>query len=145
MCSVLCCNFHKNCTGSILKVSAISLHIMTSYSLLTQLWIYSYRTSLSGDIKPNPGPKWDINQFFSVYHQNLNSVPSHNFSKVQSLVAFNCIHKFYTICLSESYLNSEILFSDSNLQTPDYNFVWMDHYSIQNAEVCAFPANVYCL
>ena len=44
-------------TGSILKLSIISLHLLISYSFLTQLWIYSHRISLSGDIKLNPGPK----------------------------------------------------------------------------------------
>ena len=47
----------KNCTGTILNVSIISLHLLISYSFLTQLWIYSRGISLSGDIKLNPGPK----------------------------------------------------------------------------------------
>ena len=94
----------KNCTSSILKLSIISLHLLISYSFLTQLWIYSYSISLSGDIELNPGPKRDINQCLSVCHWNMNSVASHNFSKIQSLIAYNYIHKFDIICLSESYL-----------------------------------------
>ena len=105
----------KNCMGSILKISIISLHLLISYSFLTQLWIYSHRISLTGGIELNPGPKRDINQCFSVCHWNLNSVASHNFSKIQLSIAYNCIHKFDIICLSESYLNSEILSSDRNL------------------------------
>ena len=62
-------------------------------------------------------------------HLNLNSVVLHNFSKVQSLIACNCIHKFDIICLSESYLNSEILLSNTNLQIPSFNFARMDHPS----------------
>ena len=62
-------------------------------------------------------------------HLNLNSVVLHNFFKIQSLIAYNCIHKFDIICLSESYLNSEILSSDSNLQIAGFNFVRMDHPS----------------
>ena len=119
----------KNCTSSILKLSTTSLHLLISYSFLTQLWIYSYRISWSGDIELNPGPKRDINQCFSVCHWNLNSVASHNFSKIQSLIAYNCIHNFDIICLSESYLNCEILSSDSNLQIPCYDFARMDHPS----------------
>ena len=119
----------KNCTSSILKLSITSLHLLISYSFLTQLWIYSYRISWSGDIELNPGPKRDINQCFSVCHWNLNSVASHNFSKIQSLIAYNCIHNFDIICLSESYLNCEILSSDSNLQIPCYDFARMDHPS----------------
>ena len=37
--------------------SIISLHLLISYSILTQLWIYCRRISLSGDIKLNLGPK----------------------------------------------------------------------------------------
>ena len=98
----------KNCTGSILKVSIISLHLLI-YSFLTHLWMYSHHINLSGDIELNPGPKQYINQCFSVCPWNLNSAVSPKFSKIQSLIAFNCIHKFDIICLSESYLNSEIL------------------------------------
>ena len=95
---VILINTLKNCTGSILKLSIISLHLLISYSFLTQLWIYSHRISLSGDIEVNPGPKRDINQCFSVCHWNLNSAASHNFSKIQSLIAYNFIHKFDIIC-----------------------------------------------
>ena len=70
MSNILLCVFYivifikalKNCTGSILKVSIISLHLLISYTLLTQLWMYSHRISFSGDIKLNPGPKRDSNQ-----------------------------------------------------------------------------------
>ena len=93
----------KKCTSYILKLSIISLNLLISYSFLTELWIYSYCISLSGDIELTPGLKRDINQCFSVCHWNLNSVASHNFSKIQSLIAYNCIHKFDIICLSESY------------------------------------------
>ena len=136
---VIFINTLKNCTSSILKLSIISLHLLISYSFLTQLWIYSYRISLSSNIKLNPRPKRDINQCFSVCHWNLNSVASHNFSKIQSLIAYNCIHKFDIICLSESYLNSEILSSDSNLQIPGYNFARMDHPSnTKRGGVCLY-------
>ena len=106
---VISINTLKNFTGSMLKLSTISLYLLISYSFLTQLWIYSHRISLRGDTELNPGPKQDINQCFSVCHWNLNSVVSHSFAKIQSLIAYNCIHKFDIIFLSESYLNSEIL------------------------------------
>ena len=62
-------------------------------------------------------------------HLNLNNVVLHNFSKIQALIAYNCIHKFDIIYLSESYLNSEILSSDSNLQIARFNFARMNHPS----------------
>ena len=65
LCIFLCLSFHvvifikalQNCTGSILKVSIISLHLLISYSFLTHLRIYSHDISLSGDAELNPGPK----------------------------------------------------------------------------------------
>lgn len=82
----------KNCTGSISKVSTISLHLLISYFLVTQLWIFSHHISLRGDIKLNLGLKLDINQCFSVCHRNLNSIPTDNFSQIQSLIVYNCTH-----------------------------------------------------
>ena len=64
-----------------------------------------------------------------MYDWNLNSIASHIFSKSQSLIAYNWMHKLEIICLSESYLNSEILSSDSILQMPGYNFASIDHPS----------------
>ena len=122
-------NALKNFTGSILRPSTISLHSLISYSFLIQLRIYSHHIRSSGDMELNPGSNQDISQCFSVCHWNLNSVASHNFSQIQSLIAYNCIHKFDIIYLSESYLNPEILSSDSNLQIPGYNFARMDHPS----------------
>ena len=54
---VIFINTLKNFTGSILKLSTISLYLLISYSFLTELWIYSHRISLSGDMELNPGPK----------------------------------------------------------------------------------------
>ena len=82
----------KNCTGSISKVSTISFNLLISYFLVTQLWIFSHHISLRGDIKLNLGLKQDINQCFSVCHWNLNSIPTDNFSQIQSLIVYKCIH-----------------------------------------------------
>ena len=66
--------------------------------------------------------------FFSV---------SQNFSKVQSLIAYNCIHQCDTICLSESDLNSEILSNENNSQIPGYNLGRIEHPSnMKRGSVC---------
>ena len=56
---VISINTLKNFTGSVLKLSTISLYLLISYSFLTQLWIYSHCISLRGDMELNPGPKQD--------------------------------------------------------------------------------------
>ena len=62
---------------------------------------------LSGDIELNPGPKPSYFKYFSMCRWNLNSLTSHDFfKKVKVLTAYNVIHKFDIICISESYLNT---------------------------------------
>lgn len=59
------------------------------------------------------------------------------------------IHKFDTISLSETYLNSDISFNDKNLFIPGYNFTRADHLSnTKPGEVCiyykeALPLKLY--
>ena len=60
---------------------------------------------------------------------NLNSIAMHNYSKIQFLIACNCIHDFDIICLSETYLYSDISSEKENLDIPGYRFVRFDHPS----------------
>ena len=57
------------------------------------------------------------------------SIAAHNFSKIQSLIGYNCIHHFDIICLSETYLNSDILSYNENLDIPGYRLIRSDHSS----------------
>ena len=84
---------------------------------------------LSGDIKLNPGPKTSSFKCFSICHWNLNSITSHDFLKVRLLTAYNVMHKFDVICISESYLNSGTSPSDNNLNILGYNMSRADHPS----------------
>ena len=47
--------------------------------------------------------------------------------KIQFLIAYNCIHHFDVICLSETYLNSDILCDNENLDIPGYRLVRFGH------------------
>ena len=49
------------------------------------------------------------------------------FTKISFLSAYISVHKI--ICLSETYLNSEILSDDTNLEKRGYNLVREDHPS----------------
>ena len=51
------------------------------------------------------------------------------FTKVSLLSAYISVHKFDIICLSETYLNSEIPSDDQNLEIPGHNLVREDHPS----------------
>lgn len=85
--------------------------------------------SLSGDVELNPGPKPSSYKSFSICHWNLNSITSHKFLKVNLLTAYNALHNFDIICISETFLNSETLQNDNNLDIPGYNMFRADHPS----------------
>ena len=81
---------------------------------------------LSSDIKTNPGPIPSSGQCFSIYHWNLNSITAHNFAKLSLLTAYNLVHSFDIICLSETYLTSEAPPNDIRLELPGYNLLRSD-------------------
>ena len=59
--------------------------------------------------------------------------------------AFNAVHKYDIICLSETYLNSSIPYDDDNLETPGYNLIRADHPSEINAVVFVFTTKIHYL
>ena len=96
---------------------------------MSNIWYCKCLLQLSGDIELSPGPKLNSCKSFSICHWNLNSITSHNFIKVSLLTAYNSIHKFDIICLSETYLNFETLSSNENWNIPGYNLITADHLS----------------
>ena len=61
------------------------------------------------------------------------------FTKVSLLSAYISVHKFNIICLSETYLISEIPSDDKNLEILGYDVVRKDHSSDSNlGRVCVY-------
>ena len=56
----------------------------------------------------NSGPRRSTDETFSIFYLNLNSLLAYNYSKLFLLREYNSVHKFDTICLSETYLNSTV-------------------------------------
>ena len=98
--------------------------------------LFSILVRLSGDVEENIGPKPKSCQSFLICHWNVDSVSTHNFSKVFLLRAYLSIHKFDVICISETFLNSDTTFGDDNLIIEGYNIVRSDHPS--NTGVCIY-------
>ena len=118
----------KNSSG---KTFVVNFFI---YKLALLIFIYHLSPFLNlllqhGDIETNPGPRGNHSQYFSFCHWNLNSLPAHNYAKVPLLQAFNAIHKFDLICLSESYLNSSITMDEKSLIIDGYKLIRADHPS----------------
>ena len=94
--------------------------------------LFHLQVILSSDVELNPGPKPSSGQKFSVCHWNLKSIPTHNFSKISLLSAYNSLHMFDIICLSETYLYSTILPQDPNLEMQGYTLIRVDHYQMSH-------------
>ena len=107
-------------------------------SFMSNIWYGKCLLQLSGDIDLNPGLKPNYWKSFSICHWNLNSITSHNFIKVSLLTAYNSIHKFDIICLSETYLNSETLSNVEKLNVPGYSLIRADH--LKNTSVGKFSS-----
>ena len=93
-------------------------------------------------------PKQNTAKNVPVCHWNHNSLAAHGFLKLVLLKKYNLIHKFDIICLSETYLDSNILHDDSNLEIPGYNVVRSDVLiirHIKNVEVFIYTVIVNCL
>ena len=55
------------------------------------------------------------------------ALTAHNFSKISLLRAYNAIHNYNAICLSETYLNHATLSENYNLKILGYELIRVDH------------------
>ena len=67
---------------------------------------------VSGDVGIIPGPEHDPRECFSICHWNQDSLSFQSYIKVSLLTAYNLIHNFDIICVSETFLNSETAAND---------------------------------
>ena len=118
------CSFYINLRNTYTSILVITIALLFNYlSFKCNLLL------LCGDVELNPRPNQNTAKEPSICHWNLNSIAAHNFAKLVLFKAFNSIHKFDIICLSEIYLDSSVLCNDSNLEVPGYNLVCSDHLS----------------
>ena len=80
-----------------------------------------------------------------VCHRNLNSISAHNFTKLSLLQAYNSVHNYDIICLSETYLNSSVSCDDDNLEIPGYNLIRADHPSDNRRGTTKFITKIHYL
>ena len=117
------------------KTTFLSSDILLSASL--QYFLLSFLLLLSGDIEVQPGPV-DKNKL-SICHWNLNGLVVHNFIKLSSLQAFNTMHKFDVICISETFLNSSISSDNPSLALNGYKLIRRDHpLDLKRGGICIY-------
>ena len=86
-----------------------------------------------------PSSRRNLNNHFIICHWNLNSISVHNCAKVQLLKAYLAVHKFDTVCRSETYLNSTFSFDDDSLDISSYIMVTADHpANSKRGSVCMY-------
>ena len=105
------------------------------------VWLYSCLIILSGDVEVNPGPKNSVSECLSICHWNLNSILTHDYSKLFLLKAYISVHKFDINCLSETYLDSTVPVDDDNLVVSGYNLIRSDHPCNTKRGVCLYYKN----
>ena len=112
------------------RVAVISKWLLLYYALFAFLLVLKHR-----DIETNPGPKKKETRFFSCLHWNINSILAHN--KLTLLQAYNTIHQYDILCISETYLDSSISNDDTTLSLPGYNLARSDHPgNVKRGGVC---------
>ena len=97
--------------------------------LIHHIWLHGLKIKINGDIELNPRPKQKQNQSLSICYWNRNSIPAHNLQKLELLQGYISNNKVDILCLSETFLNSDISCDDNNLQLPGFDLVRADYPS----------------
>ena len=90
------------------------------------IWLILTIIRQSGDVKENSGPTCNLNQWFSIYHWNLNSITAPNYLKTSLLRAYVSLHNLDLVCISKTYLDSTTALDDENLAITGYNLLRPD-------------------
>ena len=126
-----------------LKVSILLLRIYAVITFCNSVICIYNRHILYFSLLANYYVKCDLNEIpMKIFHSNLNSISSHNFSKVSLFNTYTSLHSFEIICLSETYLDSSILSHEPNLEVQEYDLIRADHSSIvKRGGVCIYNKN----
>ena len=141
------CLAMKNVKAKVKKIQILSRRAVLSVAvilLIHLIWLHGLMIKISGDIELNPGRKQKQDQSLLIYHWNLNGIPAHNFQKLAFLQGYFSSNKVDILCLSETFLNSDISCDDNNLQLPGFDLIRADHPSnTKRGGVCTYYRNFY--
>ena len=83
--------------------------------------------AVANDLELNPCPQKDSSKpNFSIAHWNLNVIAAQNFFKLSQLKAYNTLHSYDLICLSETWLDSTTFIDSNDLSLKCYNLHRVD-------------------
>ena len=98
------CLSMKNLKTRVKKIQILSsrgVHSVAVILLNLNIWLHGL-IKINGDIELNPGPKNKQDQSLSICHWNWNSIPAHNFQKLELLQAYISSNKVDISYLSDS-------------------------------------------
>ena len=126
-----------NTWSSITKAKFQNSFVLSFFFLITFL---SLLLILSNDVELNPGPKKDSSKRnFLIAHWNLNSIAAQNFVKLSQLEAYNTVHSYDLICLSETWLDSTTSIKSTDLSLKGYNLHRVDDPdNVKKGGVCVY-------
>ena len=117
---------HSNCFPKVICVITYLCYFFCSLILLTH-----------DDVETNPGPKKSHLHF--CCHWNVNSLIAHNMLKVSLLEAYNTVHKYDFICISETCFDSLGESEDDDLRINGYKSIQIDHpLNTKRGGVCMY-------
>ena len=124
---------------------AIIKNSISKYSNLKALtiFLFFFSTIISlllvqhGYVEINPGPKKKQPTYFLCCHWNVNSLLARD--KISLLTAYNTIHQYDVICVSETFLDSSVSLDDRNLSIQGYSLIRADHPDdVKRGGVCLY-------
>ena len=131
-------NYYRYAYSLIHMESLLSFNFDISLILLNLFYslFYQILLLLHGDVETNPGPNKKYKPF-TCCHWNVNSLTAQNMVKLSSIAAYNTIHKYDFICISETYLDSSVPTDDRATLINVYNLIHADHPS-NNKRWCVY-------
>ena len=117
--------------------SHLSFNIRNVLSFFSNLFLQNFLIQ-HGDIESDPGPNRK-HKPLTCCHWNVNSLAAHKFLKKSSIEAYNSIHNYHFICISETYLDSTTNLDDKDLAIEGYNIIRADHpNNLKKGGVCIY-------
>ena len=85
------CLTMKNVRAKVKKIQILSsraVHDVAVILLIHHIWLHGLMIKINGNIELSPGLKQKQDQSLSIFHWNPNSIPAHNFQKLELLQGY---------------------------------------------------------
>ena len=122
----------KNFKTKVKKIQFLlsrALHSVTVILLIHHIWLHGLLIKIRGNAELNPRPNQKQHESLLNYHWNLNIISDHIFQKLELFQSYYSINNIEILCLSETFLDSDISGDNDNLQLPRFKLIRADYLS----------------